>query len=325
MDEIDADTAERGVELLATWIFRTGQAFNVVTSESFRKLVTFLRPAFVKFLPCPNTIATTHLERAYQKIKSMTVEKIIEQKWYSLVSDGWTGLNHIKLENVMVVTPLEKPFFLKAIDVSGEFLTGEYIYELIHEEAKKLGVDKWLSFVSDSARNMQSTWKLIIKNHSTVFAHGCGAHAQNNFLKDLILKVKPISQLKSDAITIVKFVMNHDFVLSRFRSMSSVSTSKNAPSSLVVPVDTRFATYHSCFKSILDSKVQIIQLLDDNFDDFTTKKIKDLEAVKALVDNSDFWTKLRFTTNDLMGPASIMSLFVSLIFIPFVIYSILIF
>lgn len=177
LDEITKSEAERGVDLLAFWIFRTEQPLNVVSSVCFKNFVTFLRPSFVKFLPCANTVAGPLLDKAYNQIEVKLKARLREQSVYSIVADGMTDINHKHLINIMIVTPLHRPFFLKSIDSSADSVTGQYIFDLIKSVAEVLGVDKWLSFVSDSAPNMRLAWKLIKKNFPLVAAHGCAPYA----------------------------------------------------------------------------------------------------------------------------------------------------
>lgn len=304
LDEISESQAEHGISLLARWIFRTGLPFSMVSANSFHQFVKFLRPAFVKFLPSPKTLSTVLLHKEYDRIKQLTIGKISDQKWFSIVSDSWTGINRTKLANIMIVTPLEKPFFLKSIDLSGESITGEYIYNMIKDVAHELGMNKWLSFISDSARNMQAAWKMIKRDFPDVFAHGCAPHSLNNFLKDLIKKVEAISKLKEDALKVIRFVMNHDVVLSKFRAITG-----KANSILKFPCDTRFATYYDMFKCLLEQKLVLIEMLDAYNDLFVQRKVEGLQMARSIVENTSFWGRLKFTSNELMKPVSFIIIF----------------
>lgn len=163
MDQISIADSQRAIDYLVTWIYRTQQPLSIASSDSFKTFIRFLRPTFLKFLPSANTIGGSLLDQAYERLKATLLGKVKDQILFSIVSDGWTDLNRRHLVNIMVVTPLHRRFFLKRFDTSGESMTGEFIFKMISEVAIQLGINKWISFISDSAANMRSAWDLIEK------------------------------------------------------------------------------------------------------------------------------------------------------------------
>lgn len=301
LDEISDKDASTGVRLLAHWVFKTFQPFNSVSAPSFKRFIGFLRPSFLKFLPCANTLSTTLLNEAYETLQKDVLQRIREQNSFSIVSDTWTSINQRHLANILIVTPLERPIFLKSVDVSGESITSQFVFDMIKDVAADLGTEKWLSFVSDSAANMAGSWKLIEKNFPKVFAHGCAPHSLNNFFKDLMKKVAGFGDIMERSLKIVKFIMYHDYVLSRFREIQG---SRQSCKTLKFPCETRFSSYFTCFESVLVNRLFILQLFDNYNEEFTMKKIDGLAGAQSIAEDNLYWTQLRFITYDLMKPVA---------------------
>lgn len=295
MDEITMAGVGRAIELLATWVYRTNQPFSVVNAPSFKSLLGFLRPAFVKFIPSPNTLAGSLLDAAYDNVKAQTIAKVLSQKHFTIISDMWTDVSHRHIINVMIQTPLEKPFFFKSMDTTGVSVTAEWVFEFVVSIAKSLGIEKWLSFISDNAATMQATWKKIENAYPLVFAHGCIPHGLNCFLKDLVSKVESIKQLMEQATLIIKFITNHSVILGRFREIQDSTKIKK---SLKMPVDTRFSTYFLSLTSLIENRINLIQLSED--DSIIGRNIEGFGDVKEHLDNGNFWLKIKFVANSLM-------------------------
>lgn len=102
---------------IAKFILRTGSAFRVIESESFREMIQALRPAYATKIKSSSTLRGPLLDKIFKQVREKTVNKIQNSSGYVLISDGMTDVASHHIVNFIVIVPGEKPFFYKSVDV----------------------------------------------------------------------------------------------------------------------------------------------------------------------------------------------------------------
>jgi len=90
--------------------------------------------------PSSETIRTTLLKRSKERVTN-NLQKI-KDSWKetgcTLLSDGWSDMNHRPLINVLVYCP-KGVLFLKVIDASRNKKTSEFIFKILEEAILEVG------------------------------------------------------------------------------------------------------------------------------------------------------------------------------------------
>lgn len=170
---------------LCSFVYRTGIAFKVIESQSFKTFIKTIRPVYMDSIPSRKSIAGVNLEREYNSLYGRGKSFLCDAKFYSLCSDGWSNVNRMHLVNFVVLVPNQPAFYYKSISTSGISQTGEEISSRIIEVMQELGVEKCVSVVTDNASNMQSAW---VDYLSTNFRKSL----KNSIQKSIVMGVEPI-------------------------------------------------------------------------------------------------------------------------------------
>ena len=78
------------------------------------------------------------------------VHGMAESVGVTIVSDGWTNVQHKPIINALVSLPLGA-YFLTALDTAGQTKDAQYIADFIIEEVKKFGPEKVVAVCMDGA------------------------------------------------------------------------------------------------------------------------------------------------------------------------------
>lgn len=99
IDSISIEERDRITDALAALFYRTGVPFNVVDSSVMRNFIATIRPAYTAHLPSGKSLAGTHLNHSYNKLRAKLLRWISDAPCYSLVSDGWSNASNVHFVN----------------------------------------------------------------------------------------------------------------------------------------------------------------------------------------------------------------------------------
>ncbi len=105
-----------------------------------------------KLSPGSKKLRTTLLVKAKKEVERIL--ESIKSTWpssgVSIVSDGWTDTARHPLINFMV-SSLNGPVFLKAVDALGKYKDAEYMGDLFIKIIEDVGVDTVLQIITNNA------------------------------------------------------------------------------------------------------------------------------------------------------------------------------
>lgn len=189
---------------------------------------------FFVFVLGRKAVGTTLIDRELAVVKHQVeeVKKKFTSQGVTLVSDGWTSVQHRPIINFLMITS-EGATFLSSIDTSGQEKNATFIAKLLEGHIDEIGHQNIVQIVMDSAASCVAAGKLVMAKFLSIVCSPCTAHCLDLLLED-IGKQKWIRDVIDGAHNIVKFVTNHHAALAYFRSHSCLE--------LLKPVETRFAT-----------------------------------------------------------------------------------
>eukprot|EP00253_Pinus_taeda_P032271 PITA_32271 len=198
--------------------------------------------------PGSEALRTTLLKRAKGRVTGKLAD--IKESWKltrcTILSDGWSDLCHCPLINVLVYCP-QGVLFLKAINAMDRVKTSEFIFGILDEAIREVGVAN-VVHVTDNASNCVGAGKLIMEKYNQIYWTPCAAHCLDLMLHDLA-KFPWVNETIRRAKTISNFIINHRLTLSIYR--------KNASKELLRPCDTRFATFYITLKRVVEEKASL--------------------------------------------------------------------
>ena len=103
---------------------------------------------------------------------------------------------------------------------------------------------------------MRGAWSIIERAYPKIQANGCAAHVMNLVIQD-ICKFEVNDRILREALTMTKFIRNHQAVKSEF---DKIKASLHLTKTLVMPVPTRWYTQYNCIDRLLDNKNAITLL-----------------------------------------------------------------
>ncbi|OWZ02178.1 hypothetical protein PHMEG_00026302 [Phytophthora megakarya] len=138
--------------------------------------------------------------------------------------------------------------------------------------------------------------KMLEDTRPGLLCTGCGAHAANLLLKD-VMDIPFVWSVLGKARFLTKFTLNRRALLQRFRNAQAEShhTSRHM---LSMPIVTRWYSCNKCMMSVLENKEVTKDVFEDSrfigrFADKTKKARHRLGRAKRHVSDKTFWKKLK--------------------------------
>jgi hypothetical protein len=305
VDNLTVGERDNITKSFATFFFRTGIPFRVAESSAMKDLVKKMRPSYVNFIPSAAMIGNSLLNKEYDELFERGKSFLASASNYSLVTDGWSNMRNEHLVNFVILVPGHKPFFFKSVSTVGISQTSEEIAKAILEVINELGVAKCVSVVTDNAANMRGAWDIIEATFPHIFANGCGAHVMNLLIKD-ICELETYRDTLSEVQFLLKFVKEHQHVLAKFNDLRREF---KIARTLVLTVPTRWYTHFNSCDNLLKAKYAMTLLCEetDILNAISSQDRK--EMFKDIVENQDFWSRLKEITKVLAFPTSIIGKF----------------
>eukprot|EP00253_Pinus_taeda_P014305 PITA_14305 len=270
-------------DVVADMFFESAIPFNVARSPYFINVCKMMASFGKGYVPpSSETIRTTFLKRSKERVTN-NLQKI-KDSWKetgcTILSDGWSDMNHRPFINVLVYCPKEVLFF-KVVDASGNKKTSEFIVKILEEAILEVGEENVVQIITDSASNCVEARKMIMDKYRKIYWTPCAAHCLNLLLHDLA-KFPWINETVRRGKQISHFIFNHQLTLSLYRN--------NASRELLRPCDTRFATYYIIIKRLVEEKRSIRGVFCNNEWEKShhSKEAKGKELEQVILGNA-FW------------------------------------
>lgn len=197
MDRMTEQEQKELQEMFSDCVYATGQSFNVMTCDIWKKFFTRLRPKFK--VPDRKKISNQLLDKSYDKVSKLTDDHINQSDYVSLVIDGATNVNRDSIINIVAMTP--SPVFLESIDTKGATKDANYMCHLLVPIIEKLQPRKITGLISDNESKMISLKDKIIEKYPHIIFSGCVGHKLNGLIggicdrpliQKLVVDAKPV-------------------------------------------------------------------------------------------------------------------------------------
>jgi hypothetical protein len=208
--------------------------------------------------PSSERLRTTLLVKAKRQVDKML--EPIKATWpsssVSIVLDGWTNVACHPLINFMV-SSLNGPVFLKAMDALGKYKDAHYMGELFIKVTEDVGVDSCVQIITDNAPVCKVVGMVVGAKYPQIFWTPCIVHSLNLALKSIASDVTWIGSLIKDARHIHKFVQNHTNALTIYKKYTQIS--------LLKVTDTWFASSFIMLKRFREVKPALGSMVISEF------------------------------------------------------------
>eukprot|EP00253_Pinus_taeda_P028749 PITA_28749 len=171
-------------------------------------------------------------ERARVEAKLQDIKDSWKESGVSIVSDGWTDVNHRPLINILDSSP-KGVLFLKSYDTTGKTKDGPYLKGLLREAIEEAARENVVQIITDTASNNILVGGLIEDEYPTIFWTLCSVHCLNLLLKD-INNIAWVDKTITEAMMLQHFIINHATSIAIYR--------KYAKLQLLRCAETRFAS-----------------------------------------------------------------------------------
>eukprot|EP00253_Pinus_taeda_P002946 PITA_02946 len=137
----------------------------------------------------------------------------------SVVFDGWIDPAQRPLIDFMV-SSLNGPVFLKAVDTLGEYKDAQYMGELFIKLIEDVGVDSCVEIITDNAPVCKAAGMIVEAKYPQVFWTPCIVHSLNLALKSIASDVLWIGKIIENAQHIRNSVQNPLAIYKEYRNLS---------------------------------------------------------------------------------------------------------
>eukprot|EP00253_Pinus_taeda_P016358 PITA_16358 len=172
-----------------------------------------------------------------------------------------------------MVSSLNGPVFLKAVDTLGEYKDAQFMVELFIKVID-VGVDSCVQIITNNAPICKVVGMIVEAKYPQVFWTPCIVHSLNLALKSIVSDALWIGNIIEDARHIRNFVQNHTNALTIYKEYNNLS--------LLKIVDTRFASSFIMLKRLRQVKTALGAMVIYEFwsfwrktDQLASKSVKD--------------------------------------------------
>ena len=166
--------------------------------------------------PSPYEKKNKYLEMEYKDMEAYVNQQ--REKWktydYTIMSNGWTGPARLSIINFMVYSKGSTVFF-KSVDASNNIKDHKYMYKLLKNVSKVVGVDNVVQIVTDNGSMFVKARKLLMKK-CNLYWTSCQAHCIDLMFED-IGKRSSVAEVIRNAHKITNFIYNHGWLFAEMR------------------------------------------------------------------------------------------------------------
>ena len=284
-DVIGQDVVDAAI---ARFFYANGIAFNVSRSPFYTEMVQAILHAPTGYKPPGyEKLRTTLLDKEKSRLDEQTtpLKRVWVTEGCSIVMDGWTDARNRPLLNIMV-TCSKGPYFLKAIDCSGQEKNAEFLHTQLCEGIEEVGATHVVQVVTDAAPVCKAAGMLVQKKYKHIFWTPCCVHSLNNALKD-IGKFQWITDLIEKGRKIQMFICNHHHTQAIYRKFAKVE--------LLKPADTRFASYFILLDRLCEVKGALCStVVSEAWTTWRQSTSDTAVEVRGMILDEHFWADVKF-------------------------------
>ncbi|KAL6326314.1 hypothetical protein AAG906_005508 [Vitis piasezkii] len=203
--------------LISKFFIYDSVAPNKANSHHFKNMIIGAQQAGMGIEPpSPYEIKNKYLEMEYKDMEAYVNQQREKWKTYgcTIMSDGWTGPTRLSIINFMVYSK-GSTVFLKSVDASNNIKDHKYIYKLLKNVIKEVGVDNVVQIVTDNGSAFVKAGKLLMKKFNLYWTP-CAAHCIDLMFED-IGKRPSTAEVIRNARKITNFIYNHCWLLAEMR------------------------------------------------------------------------------------------------------------
>ncbi|KAF7247088.1 Zinc finger BED domain-containing protein 4 [Varanus komodoensis] len=247
VDKMSKEDQERADETLARAIFASRIPLSITENQYWKEHYKLIRPSYK--LPSRYRLSHSLLDREYNRVQTMAVQRISQTEALTLISTGWTNIQGKSLLSIMFAMP--EPVFLKAIPTTSSHHTTECIANLLTEEIESAGPQRVQALVTDNASSMKTAWQILKGKYPHLIIFGCLASELNLLAKDIV-SVSTMKTVLANCKAIVKAFRNHHEVNQALKRLQKEKQGREK--AFLLPSETRWDSVIKCLDSLLHAK-----------------------------------------------------------------------
>ncbi|XP_076042443.1 uncharacterized protein LOC143026249 [Oratosquilla oratoria] len=167
---------------IARAIFTSNSPLSLIENIHFKDFVNSLKPSLQ--IPSKHLLTGYLLDRIYDEAKRKVDKRVSECQNIVILSSGWSCLTADNLPRISLSTP--EPLYYKLIKGGNEnLLSVENIVKEFEGVIEELGSGRILGVVTDSAKNIIKSQKILKKKYKDIVFYRCAAHNLQLLCKDL--------------------------------------------------------------------------------------------------------------------------------------------
>eukprot|EP00253_Pinus_taeda_P035917 PITA_35917 len=230
MDKIFQKEKQEELDLtIAFFFYQNFVSFNVAHSPLFIEMCRALTHGSPSWYVPPGSekLRTTLLMKAKKEVQKMLepIKHHGQHLGLALFLMEWTDSARHPIINFMV-SSLNGPVFLKAVDTLGEYKDAQFIGELFIKVIKDVGVDSCVQIITNNAPVCKAVGMIVEAKYPQVFWTPCIVHSLNLALKSIASDVLWISNIIENAQHIRNFVQNHTNAFTIYKEYNNLSLLK---------------------------------------------------------------------------------------------------
>ncbi|XP_059067582.1 uncharacterized protein LOC131858371 [Cryptomeria japonica] len=154
---------------IGRFFYANGISFNMARSPFYEEMVRAINNAPASYKPPGyEKLRTTLVDKEKSLLEEQTapLKRVWAQEGCSIVMDGWTNARNRPLLNIMV-TCSKGPYFLKAIDCSGQKKNARFLHSQLCDSIEEVGASHVVQVVTDAAPVCKAAGMFICNHHHT--------------------------------------------------------------------------------------------------------------------------------------------------------------
>jgi len=198
------DELEQHRVALSRWIYASSTPFTVVESKHFKQFLAHLCPAFA--LPTRFDVSNKYLTLEEVRLRKMMEKALTKAQFCTLSVDGAEDQGKMHVYHVCALTP--RPYFLGTIRFGATTHSAKKILDELApfmDRLEQLTVDV-VGMMTDNEPRMVSLRETFQRQQKRMCIPGCGAHAGNLIIKDVLKheNVKPVVDAAKQVAVAIK-------------------------------------------------------------------------------------------------------------------------
>ncbi|CAE6454793.1 unnamed protein product [Rhizoctonia solani] len=238
-------------------------------------------------------ILRTQLEAA-----NASMHNAISGRLATGMSDGWKNVRR----NALIASILSvdyKTYTVRVHDLSAQHKTAENHLKLVLSDIDKTEKEhnvRVIAWVSDAGGDSRAMRVRLHRLRPQILVFDCWAHQINLVVGDIMSLTSRLVDTADAAIDIIKWMLNHSYLLGLFRQEQARDGRK--PRSLALPVLTRWTSHFLSFRSLLSESRSLRALAARNPEEFrasagrTPELVQQAETVLKNINDPEFWLRL---------------------------------